>query len=54
MFTLLEAVASTKNPYSLVLVLGLGHVVTKIGATVYITKHVGVNVEPRAATNCTQ
>ena len=54
LFTQLEAVAGTKNPYSLVQVLGLGHVVKKSGATFYVTKCVAVSVEPRVATNCTQ
>ena len=54
LFTWLEAVAGTENPYSLVQVLGPGHVVTKSGATVYVTKCVAVSVEPRAATICTQ
>ncbi len=47
-------VAGRENPYSLAQVIGPGQVVTKIGVTNYVTKCIGVSVEPRAATNCTQ
>jgi hypothetical protein len=51
--TRLESIAGTENPYSLMEVFGRGHLATKAGATVYITKCRPVSVTPRAIQNCT-
>jgi hypothetical protein len=51
--TRLESIAGTENPYSLMEVFGRGHLATKSGATVYITKCWPVSVTPRAVQNCT-
>jgi hypothetical protein len=51
--TRLESIAGTENPYSLVNVFGRGHLATKSGATVYVTKCYPVSVTPRAVQNCT-
>jgi hypothetical protein len=34
----LEAVAGTDNPYSLIAILGRGHLLCKAGAAVYLTR----------------
>jgi hypothetical protein len=49
--TWLESIAGTEN--LLVNVFGRGHLVTKSGATVYVTKCWPVSVTPRAVVNCT-
>jgi hypothetical protein len=51
--TRLEYIAGTENPYSLMEVFGRGHLVTKSGGTVYITKCWPVSVTPRVVKNCT-
>lgn len=51
--TRLEAIAGSENPYSLLQILGKGHLVSRAGATVYVTKCKAVSVEPRSHTNCT-
>jgi hypothetical protein len=49
----LESIAGAENPYSLMEVFGKGHLVTKNGATVYVTRCQPVEVTPRTHTNCT-
>jgi hypothetical protein len=49
----LESIAGAENPYSLMEVFGRGHLVTKNGATVYVTRCQPVEVTPRTHTNCT-
>jgi hypothetical protein len=49
----LESMAGAENPYSLMEVFGRGHLVTKNGATVYVTRCQPVEVTPRTHTNCT-
>jgi hypothetical protein len=51
--TRLEAIAGSDNPYSLIEVFGRGHLATRAGAAVYVTKCAPVSVSPRAVTNCT-
>jgi hypothetical protein len=51
--TRLEAIAGTQNPNSLMEVFGRGHLATRAGATVYITRCQAVSVTPRAVQNCT-
>ena len=50
----MEAIAGTDNPYSLQSILGPGHMSTKSGVTVYVTKCEPVSVTPRNHVNCTQ
>jgi len=52
--TRLEAIAGTSNPYSLRKVFGPGHVATKSGAVVYVTKCPPVEVVPSPVLNCTE
>jgi hypothetical protein len=49
----LESIAGAENPYSLMKVFGRGHLVTKNGGTVYVTRCQPVEVTPRTHTNCT-
>ncbi len=49
----LESIGGAENPYSLMEVFGRGHLVTKNGATVYVTRCQPVEVTPRTHTNCT-
>jgi hypothetical protein len=51
--TCLESIAGCENPYSLIQIFGRGHLASKAGATVYVTKCQPVSVTPRAVTNCT-
>jgi len=53
LMTRLEAIAGSENPYSLLQILGKGHLVTRAGATVYVNKCKSVSVEPRVHENCT-
>jgi hypothetical protein len=41
------------KPYSLMQVFGRGHLVTRNGATVYVTRCQAAEVLPRTHTNCT-
>jgi hypothetical protein len=49
----LESLAGAENPYSLMQVFGIGHQITRNGATVYVTKCQAVEVVPRQHTECT-
>jgi hypothetical protein len=49
----LEAAAGSENPYAFMEVFGRGHLSTRAGAAVYITKCNPVSVQPRAVVNCT-
>jgi hypothetical protein len=49
----LESIAGTENPYSLMEVFRRWHLVTKNGATVYVTSCQPVEVTQRTHTNCT-
>jgi hypothetical protein len=49
----LESIAGCDNPYSLIQIFGQGHLASKAGATVYITRCQPVSVTPHAVTNCT-
>ncbi len=49
----LESAAGTANPYSLMAVFGKGHLVTRAGASVYVTRCSPVEVMPRETANCT-
>ncbi len=49
----LESIAGAENPFSLMEVFGRGHLVTKNGATVYVTRCQPVEVTSRKHTNCT-
>jgi hypothetical protein len=51
--TRLEAIAGSDNAYSLIEVFGRGHLATRAGAAVYMTRCAPVSVSPRAVTNCT-
>ncbi len=51
--TRLESIAGAENPYSLMQVFGRGHLVTRNGATVYVTRCQAAEVLPRTHTNCT-
>jgi hypothetical protein len=51
--TRLESIARCDNPYSLLQVFGRGHLASKAGATVYVTRCCPVSVTPRAVVNCT-
>jgi hypothetical protein len=51
--TRLESIAGAENPYSLMQVFGRGHLVTRNGATVYVTRCQAAEVVPRTHTNCT-
>jgi hypothetical protein len=51
--TRLESIAGAENPYSLMQVLGRGHLVTRKGATVYVTRCQATEVTPRTHINCT-
>ncbi len=51
--TRLESIAGAENPYSLMQVFGRGHLVTRNGATVYMTRCQAAEVLPRTHTNCT-
>ncbi len=48
----LEAIAGADDPYSLLQVLGRGHVITKSGAMTYVTRCNPVEVLPRVSSNC--
>jgi hypothetical protein len=50
----LEAIASADHPCSLLQVFGRGHVITKSGAVVYVTRCNLVEVLPRVRRNCTE
>ena len=50
----LEAVAGSENQYSLITIFGRGHMTTRAGCTVYVTKCNPVSVTPRQHANCTQ
>ena len=54
LFTRIESIAGSDNPYSLTQVIGPGPVISKNGASVYVTSCVAVTVEPRSHPNCTQ
>jgi hypothetical protein len=49
--TRLEAAAGSVNPYAFVEVFGRGHLSTRAGAAVYITRGNPVSVQPRAVLN---
>ncbi len=51
--TRLESIAGVENPYSLMQVFGRGHLVTRNGATVYVTWCQAAEVLLRTHTNCT-
>jgi hypothetical protein len=51
--TRLESIAGAENPYSLMQFFGRGHLVTRNGATVYVTRCQAAEVLPRTHTNCT-
>ncbi len=51
--TRLESIARAENPYSLMQVFGRGHLVTRNGATVYVTRCQAAEVLLRMHTNCT-
>jgi hypothetical protein len=51
--TRLESIAGAENPCSLMQVFGRGHLVTRNGATVYVTRCQAAEVLPRTHTNCT-
>jgi hypothetical protein len=51
--TRLESIAGAENPYSLMQVFGRGQLVTRNGATVYVTRCQAAEVLPRTHTNCT-
>jgi hypothetical protein len=51
--TRLESIAGAENPYSLMQVYGRGHLVTRNGAAVYLTRCQAAEVLPRTHTNCT-
>jgi hypothetical protein len=51
--TRLESIAGCDNPYSLIQVFGRGHLASKAGATVYVTRCRPVSMTPRAVVNCT-
>jgi len=50
----LESIAGADNQYSLISMFGRGHLSTRAGATVYVTKCPEVDVTPRLAINCSQ
>ncbi len=50
----MESIAGAENPYSLMQVFGRGHLVTRNGATVYVTWCQAAEVLPRTHTNCTK
>ncbi len=51
--TRLESITGAENPYSLMQVFGRGHLVTRNGATVNVTRCQAAEVLPRTHTNCT-
>jgi hypothetical protein len=51
--TRLESIAGAENPYSLMQVFGRGHLVTRNGATVYVTRCQAAEVLPKTHTNYT-
>ena len=51
--TRLESITGAENPYSLMQVFRRGHLVTRNGATVYVTRCQAAEVLPRTHTNCT-
>jgi hypothetical protein len=52
--TRLEAIAGADNPYSLITIFGRGHLATKVGGTVYVTRFLPAEVLPRSHKNCTE
>jgi hypothetical protein len=52
--TRLEAIAGADNPYSLITILGRGHLAIKAGGAVYVTRCSPVEVLPRSHRNCTE
>jgi hypothetical protein len=52
--TRLEAAAGSNNPYAFVEVFGRGHLSTRAGAALYITRCNPVSVQPHAVVNCTR
>ncbi|OBQ32975.1 MAG: hypothetical protein AN484_27535, partial [Aphanizomenon flos-aquae WA102] len=49
----LESIAGADNQYSLMQVFGRGHIITRSGASMYVTHCNPVDVLPRTALNCT-
>jgi hypothetical protein len=52
--TRLEAIAGADNPYSLITIFRRGHLVSKAGGAVYVTRCSPVEVLPRSHKNCTE
>jgi hypothetical protein len=52
--TRLEAIAGADNQYSLITILGRGHLAIKAGGAVYVTRCAMVEVLPRSHKNCTE
>ncbi len=52
--TLLETVAGANNPYSLIAILGRGHLAIWVGGTIYVTRCAPVEVVPPSHKNCTE
>jgi hypothetical protein len=52
--TLLEAVAGADNPYSLIAILGPGHLAIWVGGAIYVTRCAPVEVVPPSHKNCTE